>query len=58
MSAKSNEVSEQAVQTDCREGYGGHAEGAEQPRTEAAGGCLVGDQFVQRRYPCERLILI
>ena len=25
---------------------------------EATGGCLVDDQFVQRRYPGERLILI
>ena len=58
VSAKSNEIGEQAVQTDCREGDGGHAEGAEQPRVETAGGGLVVDQFVQRRYPCERLILI
>ena len=41
MSAKSNEVREQAVQTDCREGDSGHAEGAEHPRGEAAGGGLV-----------------
>ena len=58
MSAKSNEVSEQAVQTDCREGDGGRAEGAEQPGVETAGGGLVVDQFVQRRDPCERLIRI
>ena len=32
MSAKGNEVSEQAVQTDRREGYRRHAEGAEHPR--------------------------
>lgn len=58
MSAKGNEVSQQAVQTDCREGDGGRAEGAEQPGVETAGGGLEVDQFVQRRDPCERLIRI
>ena len=58
MPAKSNQIGEQAVQTDCRQGYGSRAEGAEQPGVEAADGGLVVDQFVQRRYPSERLILI
>ena len=58
MSAKGNEVSEQAVQADRGEGDGGRAEGAEQPGVETAGGGLDVDQFFQRRYPCERLIRI
>ena len=58
VSAKRHEIREQAVQTDCRKGYSRHAEDAEEPRTEAAGGCPAVDQRVERRYSCERLILI
>jgi len=53
MSAKGNEVSEQAVQADCGEGDGGRAEGAEQPGAETAGSDLDVDRVVQRRDPCE-----
>ena len=37
MLAKSNQIGEQTVETDCREGYCGRAEGAEQPGVEATG---------------------
>src|SRR5687767_3618473 len=58
MSAKGNEVGEQAVQADRGECDGGRAESAEQPGVETAGGGLNIDQSFQRRYPSERLIRI